>query len=116
MARFLVMASNQEMTDPRRGSKLSPWRHARTKASCATSSARSRSPSTALATPKTRAWNRRTNTTAASASPAAMAASSASSAASCIHPDPTRERPERMAVAADRSAQARRSEVDRGIA
>ena len=86
MARFLVIARSQETTEPRRASKLSPWRQARMKASWATSSARSRSPSTAWATPNTRAWNLRTNATAASPSPAAIAASSASSAASCMQP------------------------------
>ena len=44
MARFRVIVSTHDATEPRRGSKTGAWRHARNKASWATSSATPESP------------------------------------------------------------------------
>ena len=44
MARFRVIVSTHEVTEPRRGSKTGAWRHTRSIASWATSSATPASP------------------------------------------------------------------------
>lgn len=79
IATFRVIVKSHVVTDPRRGSKLAPWRHARSNASCATSSAAARSFVIVHASPYTWRWNRRTNTAAPSRSPSTSAVSSASS-------------------------------------
>lgn len=56
IAALRAMVSNQPVTEPRRGSNPAANRHARAKVSCATSSATAGTPTTASASPKTRAW------------------------------------------------------------